>query len=402
MRTSVEELLKTTFAGHQRVDELRDLMDPSNVGQPKLHIDRHVPDLLALSACTNLISSQAYRNGSIILQDKASCFPAVLLDPASLSGDVIDACAAPGNKTTHIAALLSSPRQVSNTGRTVFAIERDMARAVTLETMVKRAGASECVIIQASQDFLKLKPQDKAWKHVQGLLLDPSCSGSGIVGRDDSVPVLHLPDRDVTVGHQMPSKKRKRSTEPKKEASRMVVEKPTIVPVPEAEPESEVDLSGRLLALSTFQLKLLVHALSFPAARRITYSTCSVHVTENEHVVIRALQSDVAQRRGWRILPREEQVASLASWDVRGDQDACRSLMDDDIHASQIAQGCLRCNRDDGRGTQGFFVAALVRDDQATPNSRAGTQAAGNVNQTQLDREAVWNGFSEGESTDGE
>ena len=41
------------------------------------------------------------KDGCLIIQDKASCFPSQLLMDAWTGGDVIDACAAPGNKTSH-------------------------------------------------------------------------------------------------------------------------------------------------------------------------------------------------------------------------------------------------------------------------------------------------------------
>lgn len=55
----------------------------------------------------------AYKTGKIILQDKASCFPAVVLaPPAEESAVVIDATAAPGNKTSHLSALMHNKGKV--------------------------------------------------------------------------------------------------------------------------------------------------------------------------------------------------------------------------------------------------------------------------------------------------
>jgi 25S rRNA (cytosine2278-C5)-methyltransferase len=101
-------------------------------------IDANVPNVLAFhrSYPVTAIFSQEYVSGAIILQDKASCIPATLLNvPAGAT--VLDACAAPGNKTTQLAGGVDSKG-------TVFAVEKDSKRAITLQTMVDKAGASKC------------------------------------------------------------------------------------------------------------------------------------------------------------------------------------------------------------------------------------------------------------------
>src|SRR6201999_3685824 len=103
-------------------------------------------------------------------------------------GECIDGCAAPGNKTSHLAALLAESRKTKNR---IYACERDAGRSKTLKTMIERSGA-DTVMVKAQCDFLTLDPHDKQYRKVTHLLLDPSCSGSGIIGRED-IPSLALP-----------------------------------------------------------------------------------------------------------------------------------------------------------------------------------------------------------------
>lgn len=353
LKTTLEEQLSTTFKDHQKADSVQKVL----TGTGKLiYIDEHIPNLVAVSPRFDFARSPAYKSGQIILQDKASCFPAYLLDPKPSEGDVIDGCAAPGNKTTHAAAIIKSQCHKDQPSSGIHAFEKDARRAKTLDKMVKLAGSDDFTQIHQGQDFLKVDPLDAKYANTAAILLDPSCSGSGIVGRDD-MPELHLPTADGAAAAGKSSKKAALSSKKRKR------------PVDDPDPEhvlvdddgnttvvsSEKDLEARLEALSSFQLTLLLHAFSFPAARKITYSTCSVHAEENEHVVLKALQSDVGKRRGWRVLPREAQVNGMKSWPVRGQIEAC----DGD---NQVAESCIRAYKDDGRGVMGFFVAAFVRE----------------------------------------
>ncbi|KAF2222489.1 S-adenosyl-L-methionine-dependent methyltransferase [Elsinoe ampelina] len=319
--TSVDAVTSEHFSTHQTVSTLAALSSTPN----GIYVDPHIPSLLALHPSVDLTRTKAYRSGHIILQDKASCFPAFLLDPSD--GRVIDGCAAPGNKTTHLASILHEKDLASgNDSKRVIACERSPPRAETLKTMVRKAGADKVIDVRAGQDFLMLKPDD--WQDVSAILLDPSCSGSGIVGRDDGTrrkiifPVdpkktSTAESKDVGKG-----KKRKRGKEDAAQPRGSATNGDAPVESQVVPEDEEVDaqytqvvegekLKERLRALSSFQLKLLLHAFRFSGAKRITYSTCSIHVEENEGVVVKALISDVARERGWRVMTRAEQVDGM-------------------------------------------------------------------------------------------
>ncbi|KAI0123871.1 NOL1/NOP2/sun family protein [Xylariales sp. AK1849] len=352
--TSLEAQLESTFKECTRVLAIKDVISAS--GKP-LYIDEHIPNLVAVSPSFEIIKTDAYKSGAIILQDKASCFPAYLLDPRFEDGDVIDSCAAPGNKTTHLASIVHSRLpEGEDSPPKVYAFERNGHRAKTLENMVKLAGGKHIIRIGPRQDFLKVDPEASLYKNVGCLLLDPSCSGSGIVGRD-SLPTLHLPALGQSALQKVSkdqSRKRKRTADEATETeARLLIDddgQQTVV-------SSEQELKARLDTLSSFQLALLRHAFEFPAAKKITYSTCSIHAQENEQVVMKALNSDIARDRGWRILTRDRQVRGMSEWPVRGSTEAAHG-------DKTIADACIRSYKDDGRGVMGFFVAAFVRDIQ--------------------------------------
>ncbi|KAI1820984.1 S-adenosyl-L-methionine-dependent methyltransferase [Xylaria intraflava] len=357
LKTTLQDQLDTTFKDFTRAAKIHGVITTGKV----LYVDEHVPNLLALPPTFEITKTHAYTSGAVILQDKASCFPAYLLDPHPEDGDVIDSCSAPGNKATHVAAILKSRvAEGSKCARKLYAFEKDQHRARTLEKMVGLAGSQEITHINPGQDFLKVDPQDPLYKKVSSLLLDPSCSGSGIVGRD-SMPTIHLPEQPGTAAASAstkkpppPEKNRKRKREnDAAEAGRQQI----LVDDDGQElvVSSEKEMKARLEALSSFQLTLLLHALTFPAARRVTYSTCSIHAEENEQVVLKALSSEVATKRGWRILQRGQQVQGMREWPVRGSPEASNGN-------EEVADACIRSYKDDGRGVMGFFVAGFVRD----------------------------------------
>lgn len=379
LQTSLEEQLSCSFTEYAAKDTLAEVTSASS-SDKVLHVDEHVPNLIALPPGSDLSKKSGYQEGHLILQDKASCFPAVLLDPQSLDGHVIDATAAPGNKTTHLAALLKGQREWNGSemslDRYVYAYERDKARTQVLRKMVTTAEATETVHCH-NQDFLTVDPKSDAVRDVKALLLDPSCSGSGIIGRDDA-PVVGRPVQDSSAQAPRSSRKRKRKQEPPPpivtaESSELQTEQTPL----ELDNEPSSPLQTRLQSLANFQLKTITHAMRFPSARRITYSTCSIHSEENEAVVLRALNSKLARELGWRILTRHEQVDGLRRWHHRGSHLACvkiakelktSKLTETDPERltpyaiQHVAEACIRCEKGTTDGTMGFFVAGFVRD----------------------------------------
>ncbi|XP_024540195.1 probable 28S rRNA (cytosine-C(5))-methyltransferase [Selaginella moellendorffii] len=202
-------------------------------------VDELLPDLLVLPPGTDLHDHSLVLQGSIFLQSKASCIPAHVLSPDP-DWEVLDACASPGNKTVHLAALMKGKGRVT-------ACELHKKRLQVLQDTVKRAGANNIQV--KHQDFLKLDPNASDYRKVRAILLDPSCSGSGTtVQRMD-----HL------------------------------------LPVANDDPEFQHD-AQRIDRLASFQKAALCHALSFPAVERVVYSTCSVNQRENEDVVQSVLE----------------------------------------------------------------------------------------------------------------
>ncbi|KAJ1856722.1 hypothetical protein GGH12_000402 [Coemansia sp. RSA 1822] len=277
-------------------DELHDVL---KVRARKLMRDLDLDDVLVFPPGTDLHAHRLFVTGAIILQDKASCMPAHVVQPTPGSM-ALDACAAPGNKTSHMVSMMA------NQGK-VFAFDLDRFR---LNTLVKLTDKAQCKIIEAKcANFLELDPLDPEYASVEFALLDPSCSGSGIVNRMDV-----LVDSYIALGQGADQA---------------------------AKPEAD---KARLANLAEFQASIVLHAMRFPSIKRISYSTCSVHEEENEAVVacILGAQSE------FTLAPRDQVIPS---WPRRGletggltkEQAACvvRTLPED--------------------GTNGFFVAGFVR-----------------------------------------
>ncbi|CCH43644.1 putative methyltransferase [Wickerhamomyces ciferrii] len=261
-----------------------------------IYHDEFIPNLFGIHPKEKITTTKLYEKGHIIIQDRASCFPAHILNPGP-DDYVIDSCAAPGNKTTHLASYIQRDGSIN-------AFERDVRRSKILDKMVTTAGASKIVKINTG-DFTQSKPSD--FEDVTGLVVDPSCSGSGIFGR----------------AHE------------------------------EENPEGSYS-DERLQKLSSFQFSIVKHALSFPNAKKVVYSTCSIHAQENERVVIDLLNDSQVKNAGWKVANRSRVIPM---WPRRGLVEEFQSFP----NPEQLAGGCIRSIPKVDGGI-GFFAVLFERD----------------------------------------
>jgi 16S rRNA (cytosine967-C5)-methyltransferase len=131
-----------------------------------VRLDPEIPEALILDGPFDVLASQLWREGAFVAQSRAAMLVARALGPEP-GETVLDLCAAPGNKTTHLAALMA------NRGR-IVAVERDRRRAGSLARAALRLHAANVHVDFA--DAAALRPEGSVFDRV---LVDSPCSGLG-------------------------------------------------------------------------------------------------------------------------------------------------------------------------------------------------------------------------------
>jgi len=129
------------------------------------HQAHSLPEGIVLEGPFDSHGSELFERGAIMPQSRASMVVSRMLDPR-LGERVLDLCAAPGAKTTHIAAL------IENDG-SVVAVERHAGRAAALKRTCDRMDA-RCVQVDVADASV---PRGDA--PFDRVLVDPPCSGLG-------------------------------------------------------------------------------------------------------------------------------------------------------------------------------------------------------------------------------
>lgn len=170
-----------------------------------------------------------YENGEIYLQSLSSMLPPIILEPIE-GFDILDMAAAPGGKTTQIAALTNNKAHIT-------ACEMNKIRAEKLKYNIQKQGAISVYVMETDSrrisDFFSFDQ----------ILLDSPCSGSG---------TLNVEDNNI-----------------EKYFTKKLIDKCTKT-----------------------QFELLKKAIKvLKSGREMVYSTCSILQCENEEIVNKILKS---------------------------------------------------------------------------------------------------------------
>ena len=174
-----------------------------------------------------------YEKGKIYLQSLSSMLPPIILEPEEET-DILDMAAAPGGKTTQIAAL-------ANNKASITACEMNKIRAERLKYNIEKQGAT-CVYVMVTDS-----------RHIDNffsfdkILLDAPCSGSGTLDTKN--------------------------------------------------PNLEKIFTPKLIKKSTAaQMALLKKAITIlKPGKEMVYSTCSILQEENEAIVQKAIAATGAE-----------------------------------------------------------------------------------------------------------
>lgn len=186
-----------------------------------------LPEIINLAGTARVEDVPGFAEGWFSVQDESAAYAVALLDPRP-DERILDLCAAPGGKTTHLA------ERMHDTGE-IIATDISPERLARVDESAARLGL-KCIqtrVVQADGSDLPAGPFD-------GVLVDAPCSNTGVLGKR-----------------------------------------------PEARWRVSAEGIDELAQLQQQLLRTAVDRLGPDG--RIVYSTCSIEPEENEHVIRQVL-----------------------------------------------------------------------------------------------------------------
>lgn len=152
------------------IDTIKDKLSQENIEYETISWSK---DALILNGVIekDIRNLEMYEKGEIYLQSLSSMLPPIILNPKE-NMDILDMCAAPGGKTTQMAALSENKAHIT-------ACEMNHIRMERLKYNIEKQGASCIYAMQKDariiDDFFSF----------DSILLDAPCSGSGTLNVSD-------------------------------------------------------------------------------------------------------------------------------------------------------------------------------------------------------------------------
>lgn len=176
--------LTIRFRDEKETSKARELLLKDKI---KVTKSRYCPNSITIEETVTYDYLNKTLNQGFFIQDEASQLIAYLLDPYP-EMTVLDACAAPGGKTIHIAELMEDKGEL-------LAFEVSDKRIRQLKDNIKMSGLQSIKVILG--DIVKphryLKPN-----YFDRILLDAPCSSIGVIRRNPDVKYRHCP-KDLKV-----------------------------------------------------------------------------------------------------------------------------------------------------------------------------------------------------------
>ncbi|GAB6117869.1 16S rRNA (cytosine(967)-C(5))-methyltransferase RsmB [Thermoanaerobacter brockii subsp. lactiethylicus] len=164
------------------IEDLKRLLDSDGIAYKKGY---YLEEALYI-AIKNPESHQLYKEGFIYIQDEASMLVSKILNPKE-GETVIDVCAAPGGKTTHIAQLMK------NNGK-VVAFDLHPHRLELIKENCKRLGITNVKTEAFDSTFVNKKYLEKADK----VLADVPCTGIGIIRKKPDIKLKNYTRKEIS------------------------------------------------------------------------------------------------------------------------------------------------------------------------------------------------------------
>ncbi len=138
---------------------------------------KYAENFVTLRLMSKIYLDEDFKNGSYAIQDESAGIVSLLLNPRP-DDVILDMCAAPGGKSTHMAQLLH------NKGR-IIAVDKYDAKIKMLKTNAERLGVTNIEFVQ--DDAAEFTEEVITSQKFDKILLDAPCSGLGVLSKKPDI-----------------------------------------------------------------------------------------------------------------------------------------------------------------------------------------------------------------------